>query len=170
MTRSGIKCSKELILSQYFCFGERIEEGSLSGIGIADYGYDRNDLGCALPTMLFTLLAYPLYLLTQLGNTAANTPAINLQFCFTRATHTNGAANAASASTPRAACLPRKFYTSPGQAGPAILQLRQFDLQTPLPGATVRREDIQDQAFTPHYTPIHPLFPLPLLCRTIPVL
>src|SRR6266487_6742661 len=108
MAGSGIERSKEPVFRQHFSFSERIEEGRLSGIGIANHGYDRNGLGCTLAAMHPALMAYFFDLFTQIGYTATDTPAINLQSCLTRATHADSTTKAACTSTARTARLDRK--------------------------------------------------------------
>src|SRR5215471_852817 len=106
MAGSGIKRSEELVFRQHFSFSKRIEEGRLSCIGIANYSCDRNGLGRTLAAMYPALLAYFFDLFTQLSNTTADTPAVNLQFCLTRAAHADSATKTACARATRTPCLP----------------------------------------------------------------
>jgi hypothetical protein len=125
---------EELVLDQHAGVGERVHEGRLPGVGVADQR-DRHvgHVGALFPVQLAGAfdLGDPAL---QAHDLFADAPAIDLELGFTGAT----GSDAATAET-------RQVGPGARQARQHVLELRQLDLQLSLEAPGAGGEDVEDQ-------------------------
>ena len=133
-TSRGIERGEELVLHQDIRIGEIAKQRRLPRVRVADQCNNRNPrVGTALTLESPSTFERDQILLDPL-NATENRPALGLQRGLSGAPRADAATQAGEHIAPAA------------QAGQAIVQLCQLDLQLPLRTACVLSEDVENQA------------------------
>ncbi|MNE05669.1 hypothetical protein D3C80_982390 [compost metagenome] len=141
-----IEGGEQLVGSEDVSLGQRIEQGRLAGVGIADQRDHRNLRALAPAPRQLALATHLLQALLDLANAHAQQAAVGFQL---------GLARTAQADT---ALLPLQVGPATHQTRAQVIQLGQLDLQLALVGARALGEDVENQTGTvQHATLEHPL-------------
>src|SRR6185503_20323577 len=131
-----VERGEELILHVDVRTRERVEEGRLAGVRVAD---ERNLVAVAAALPLDAALAHDsLEFALQLGDPLANPTAVDFELRFARAPRSDAAAE------------PRQVGPQAGEARQEVLELRQLHLKARLPGTRAAREDVEDEPASVH--------------------
>ena len=141
-----------------------MEQGGLTGIGVADERDNRWAGGLAPGPIQPALGADGRDLFLQLGNAPSNTAPVRFQLGFARAAGGDTTA-ARPAGTGLGATEPGPLLPNLAQAGTQVLQLGQLDLELALPCLGTSGEDVQNERRPIHHPAPQPLAEVPLLGR-----
>ncbi len=114
--------------------GERVEQGRLAGIGVADQRHDRIRHALAGAAVQAAGALHLLQLLADLGEALADQAAVGLDLGFAR-----------PAEEAEAAALPLEMGPAAHQPAALIGEMRQFDLQAAFARRGALAEDFEDQ-------------------------
>ena len=112
---------------------EGIEHGALARIGVAHDGHAGHEPPVTGARRGLALAAHALDALAQLADALADDPPVGLELCLAGTAGADAAARA------------REVRPEACQAGQLVLELRKLDLEAPLVGAGMLREDVQDE-------------------------
>jgi hypothetical protein len=132
----GVESSEHAGRFEHAGLGEGIEEGALTGVGIADEG-DHGDRDClaALP-LLMADAADGVELGLDVVDPKVDLAAIGLELSFARAPGSDAAAKL------------RHSATASGEAGQLVFELREFYLELAFAGLGMAGEDVEDELRT----------------------
>ena len=129
----GVERLEEAVAGAHLGVGQRVYQGALAGVGVADQR-DQGDAGAVAPAALLAALgAHLLKVFLEPLDLVADQAAVGLQLGF------------AGAARADRALHPLEVGPLPGQARQQILVLRQRHLHRAFAGARALGEDVQDE-------------------------
>ena len=131
----GIERGEELVLGHHRRSGQRVEQGALAGVGVADEGDDRNR---HVPSAVAVVLAMGMdlgQLALDLDDPFAELAAVALELGL-----------AGAAQTDAADTLAREVGPQTGQPRQPVFELGQLDLEAGLVRRRPAGEDVEDRA------------------------
>jgi hypothetical protein len=152
-----VEGGEKLVRSQDVGPCDPVEQAALAGVGVARQRHDGRLVAPAPVAVLQPVAAHRLQLLAQQGHALAGEAAVQLELRLARPPDAD--------ASPAAAGLPLEVRPHARQPWQKVLVLRELDLQLPLPGAGVAREDLQDQGRAVDDGHVEPFFQGALLGR-----
>ena len=129
-----IERRERLIGDQHIRLGERVHERGLARVRIADKRREEEAFGRARSAGSFALPRDLRETLFQVLDPLPNDLPVALELRFARTTRADAAAETGH------------LFSATGEAGQAVLELRELDLDPALTGSRVPREDVEDDA------------------------
>jgi len=148
-----VEGGEKLVHREHSSSREAVEERGFSGVRVADERGDRPvpaEAALALDAAVFPDL---LEVAFEAGDPFLDTPPVNLELGFARASRADSAA------------LAREVRPHAGEAWQEVLELGQLDLEAALLRAGALGEDVEDELRAVEDFPRHELFEVPALRR-----
>ena len=133
-TGGGVQCIEEPVVGGNVRTGQLVEQGGLTGVGVAHNGHHRYLVLLPAGTLGGTHPAHLIQLLPQLLDFSADVPPVGLQLGLTRTAGTDSA------------LLPLQVGPHTQQTGQQVLILGQLHLEAALLGAGPLSEDVQNKS------------------------
>src|SRR5690606_31970629 len=129
----GIQGREELVLGEHLGAGDGVEQGGLAGVGVAHDGDHRQRAAVALLAARGAILREPLDAALEEGDALTHPTTVDLELGLT------GTASAQTAGEAREAVV------ALNEAGHAVAELGELDLQLAVRALRPLGEDVQDE-------------------------